>query len=329
MINKHHFLTYDTNWLTRFYHQTSQRATMLRNKELQLTAPYEIIVDYRNQGQLDWGSWEYSGEFCIAEELTSIKKQFISMLEQNDGLYKGNNVCPRVKTYSIMQNKLLLKLEKASYFDQVATNLALDYPLDETDATTLQARCLREWDLQQSNTPHGTLPSFESSQLANTIGVSLGITVKNKNNEKVFLTRTRTSHVAVAAHQEVLPFSFSLNFNPTPSMFGKQQSIKELIKADFIQEQAEELSIDASVLDFENVKPLLLCRELCRGGKPQFFCEIELDMCYEDLQNHISENLLPQKEFTSTIKSHTLNEAQQSFSTLSPEIQAFVVAKSS
>ena len=81
MINKHHFLTYDTNWLTRFYHQTSKRATMLRNKELQLTAPYEIIVDYRNQGQLDWGSWEYSGEFCIAEELTSIKKQFISMLE--------------------------------------------------------------------------------------------------------------------------------------------------------------------------------------------------------------------------------------------------------
>ena len=329
MLEPHHFLTYDTSWLTRFYHQTSKRATMLRNKELQLTAPYEIIVDYRNQGQLDWGSWEYSGEFCIAEELTSIKKQFISIFEQHGLLYKGDNVCPRIKSYSITQNKLLLNIEKASYFDQVATNLSLDYPLDKSNASSLQANTVRAWDIKQSNTQDGTLPSFHTSQLANTIGIALGITVKNKHGENVFLTRKRTSHVAVAANKEVLPFSFSLNFSPTNAMLGQTQTINDLIQADFIHEQAEELGIETSLLDFGNVKPLLLCRELCRGGKPQFFCEIELAISYEELQKRISENILPQKEFTSTIKAHTLNQAQQDFSTLSPEIQAYVVAKSS
>ncbi|MBP6230441.1 MAG: hypothetical protein KA397_02140 [Paludibacteraceae bacterium] len=321
------FLHYDSSWLSSFYKTSSNKENMLRSNDKISVAPYEVLFDYRKHCLPDWGICRYVGEYQLPNELIPIKERTLAFFHNNGLLYKGDNTCPRLKNCIVENGKLILYIEKASYYDQVATNLSLDYPLNGQESALLGANTLREWDMVQSDTPKDNLPTLESSKLANTIGVALGVIVKNKQGEKIFLTRQRTSTVAVAANKHVLPFSFSLNFEPSDFTIGQEKSFFELIKPDFINEQAEELGIESDLFNFENVKPLALCRELCRGGKPQLFCEIELNICFEEITKRITENILPQKEFTNTLQRFTLLKAQNAFDTLSPEMKGFVALK--
>lgn len=321
-------LNYDTSWISKFYYKTSDGENLLRSSDKSLKAPYEISFDYRKHPITDWGTFHYIGDFQMTNELAVIREGLIKLFHDKGLLYKGDNICPRVKNILVENGKLLLEIEKATYFDQVATNLSLDYALKKEDAESINAKTLREWDINQSKTKYGFLPTFSKSKLANTIGVALGITVTNKKGEKVFLIRQRTSNVAVAAKMNALPFSFSLNLETKGLNAGKESSIFDLIKSDFRHEQSEELGLEPGIIDFEKVKPLLLCRELCRGGKPQFFFEIELDIPFEDIKKQIKENLINKREYSNTIVGLTIEKARKSLNKFSPEIRAFIIAKS-
>lgn len=322
------FLNYDTSWLSNYYYKTSDGENLLRSNDNKLKAPYEIAFDYRKYPINDWGTFRYIGNFQMTNQLAVIRDGLIKLFQDKGLLCKGDNICPRIKNILTEKGDLILEIEKATYYDQVATNLSLDFPLNNNDAESIGAKTLREWDIKQSKTKQGYLPTFSKSKLANTIGVAVGITVTNKKGEKVFLIRQRTSNVAVAAKTNALPFSFSLNLETKGLTIGKESSIFDLIKSDFRHEQSEELGLEPGILDFEKVKPLLLCREFCRGGKPQFFFEIELDIPFEDLKKQIKENLIQKKEFTNTIEGMTIEKAKKNLSKFSPELKAFIIAKS-
>lgn len=242
-------------------------------------------------------------------------------------LSKGDNSCPRISRISTKNNGLSIEIQNACYYDQVATNLSLDYVHHDDISKSIIEGTIRNWDLKQSKTEDGAIPSFEKSNLANTIGVALGITAMNKNGQKMILIRKRTSSVAVYQNMLHLPFSFALNFDPktlTPNTSG---SIIDLIKPDFRHEQADELGLEPNDIDFHDLKPLMLCRDICRGGKPQFFLEIEMKAPFEDLINKISERQGSKNEFESRTLGMTLDEVKNPKNKFSPELLAYIVAK--
>lgn len=319
-------LNYRSDWLLAYYYKTCDRSTLVRSRDGELIAPYEILYDYRKTGNPDWGKYTFTGDFSLTSELAPVREELVGIFRKRGWLYKGDNICPRVQSVAIREGELHIDIQKAHYFDQVATNLSLDYPLSHAHAEMLGVATLREWDLRQSETEKGVLPPYPDSRLANTIGVALAIVAKNRRKEKILLIRRRTRHVAVAQDLFVLPFSFSLNLE-NKLCVPHAGSIFDLIRSDFRFEQAEELGLEPNMIDFDRVKPLLFCRELVRGGKPQFFFEIELDVPFEDLKPMIRESGSSKNEYKKKVMGLPVEVNPRILKKLSPELNAVILAK--
>jgi hypothetical protein len=321
------FIDYDISGIAEFYHDN--KINWLKSSDGKFRAPYEIVHDYRLNPVSNWGEYLYKGEFQFPNILSRVKERMLEAFSAGGSLYKGDNPCPRVSNVVNTDTKLTFEIQRANYFDQVATNLSLDYKHDKDISDSLKTDTLRKWDILQSETDQGKLPEFKKSCLANTIGVALGIVAKNKSGQQVMLMRKRTSNVAVYKNMLHLPFSFALNFDITAPRLNHLDTIQELIKPDFRHEQAEELDLEPSDIDFDKVKPLLFCRDLCRGGKPQFFFELEISTPYEDLVRKIGEKerSKSKKEFASKTIAISIEEAKKSISNFSPELVAHIVAK--
>ena len=311
-----------------FYYAARDEGRLLSGSYNKFQVPYELIFDYRKNPTSDWGTYTYSGDFHFPPELEAWRAALVGLFKNKGFLYKGDHICPRINNVFPGKDQLSIEIQRATYFDQVATNLSLDYPLNDSLAKSLHARTVREWDLRQSGPIQGGIPPLSRSKLANTIGVALGITTTNAMGEKVILIRRRTSHVAVSQNRLVLPFSFSLNLNEHICNPGDSGSISDLIKTDFRQEQKEELGLDPEVLDFEKIKPVAFCRELCRGGKPQFFFRLETDIKLGDLQGLVKESSTINKEFRGPLMGLTMDKAFKDMNRFSPELNAFIATES-
>lgn len=201
------------------------------------------------------------------------------------------------------------------YYDQVGTNLTLDYPFGLSFANGMDAaKNVREWDMAHSPDP-GIVPDLQDSQLANTVGVAVGVTAKDQFGQWQILKRLRDKHVAVYENQWHVPFSFALawpeGFDP-----GEQMTISEFIRRDYGHELAEELrGIEASA--FEPPRILAFCRDMVRGGKPQFFFEIRSRLTVEGLRARIRSDGAEYKNQTGVVDGVR--------SALSPELLAFAV----
>lgn len=319
------FLHYDPNWLA--VHYADSCLQWLNSPDDALRAPYEIIHDYRSYPLMDWGKFVFKGKYNFPHELAEVKSIMERKFRKMGRLYKGDNSCPRVSNIKTEQHTLLLEIQKACYYDQVATNLSLDYKHEAKIAQHLGYSTIRDWDIAQSNTPKGQLPSLVKSRLANTIGVALGIVATDKHGRKMLLTRERTSSVAVYSKMLHLPFSFALNFDSNQLKENYCGTLQEPIKPDFRHEQAQELGLEPADIDFNQIKPLLFCRDLCRGGKPQFFLDVELKIPYEDLLKKIVEQSSPKNEFKAQPFGLTLQQAVKDTHHFSPELLAYVILK--
>lgn len=321
---KNPFINYDTDWNRSYYNDES--INWLKTDDDKISAPFEVLYDYDKCPVRDWGSYRYKGEFSLTPSLALVKKEMLDIFSKSDKIYKNNSNCPRVSDVVITRNGPLIDIQKATYYDQVATNLSLDYKHKTEIKEILGTEKVRDWDVLQSGVKKGKLPPFSLSRLANTIGVAAGIITVNKTGKEVVILRKRTKSVAVNANALALPLSFALHFDisatETPS-----GSILDLIKSDFKHEQAEELGIDVSEIDFSNIKPLLLCRELCRGGKPQFILEMKTKYTYEELLNKIKESPINRREFETQILGLTIEDICNSKQKFSSDVLAFIVAK--
>jgi len=147
--------------------------------------------------------------------------------------------------------------QHATYFDQIATNLTLDWASDmlPNNAHTIRSGLERPID--------GALPSFSESILANTLGTAVVFYTKDLRKA---LIRTRSDDMASIAQQRphctvsgvlevepgISPGKFGINFFD----YGTNLEIKM------------ETGLDK---DQYLLFPIAVSRELPRGGKPQLF----------------------------------------------------------
>lgn len=281
---KEKFIDYSLAEVSKFYKVSWINISTSKGN---ISAPYQIIHDYRNDKTLNWGTTIVSNDYHFPSQLEFHKSEMIKMFEKKGHLKKGSSQCPRVISFKLRKCIPHFELERAHYFDQVGTNLSLDYKLkapivvNNKDCSTV-----REWDIFQSQAQSIDLPSFEKSKLANTIGVTIGISAKTKNGKKVILKRKRSSKVSVYANMWSNPFGFALALEGDCPL-NTEIKIEDLIRRDYNHEFATELGLEFS--DFHPPKPIAFCRDLVRGGKPQFFLEAESRITFEELRKKLND----------------------------------------
>lgn len=286
-----------------------------------ISAPYQMIHDYRKDKTLNWGTTIVASDYQFPSQLEHHRSQMIEVFEKKGLLKRGSSQCPRVFSFKIRKAIPHYELQCAFYYDQVGSNLSLDYKLP-TSLVVNGKNCstVREWDLLQSQMPNSDLPSFEKSKLANTIGVTIGVSAKTKNGKKVILKRKRSSKVAVYANMWSNPFGFALALeNDYP--LNTELKIEDLIRRDYNHEFATELGLEYS--DFNPPQPIAFCRDLLRGGKPQFFLEAESRISFENLRDKINDK---SGEHSSKLKIIGENDISPRLDEkFSPELKATII----
>lgn len=285
--NKDAYLDYSVAHVAQYYgdnqeHWIKQQGAFDGHRPL----AYELIYDYRNTNAVDqgWGKVVINGRYNFPAELVDHRDSMISRM-QKEGRIKDSSRIPRVAGLAITENGPLFHIQIAEYFDQVGTNLTLDSKLPKPIIVRdIVCETVREWDIAQSGTQGRSLPTFETSRLANTIGVGVGLSARDHNNIKQFIYRYRTPKAPVYPNTWHLPVSFALEIDSSVTD-GKEYNIEELIRNDF----PEELFAEAQLYrrDFGSLQPIAFCRDLTRGGKPQFFLELECKLPLADLLSKI------------------------------------------
>lgn len=279
-----------------------------------IIAPYTIEYDYRHVADHSaWGTVRVSEDFKFPVELISHKNDMVKRFDDDGKLGKGNRPCPRLSDFQIDgSGRPAFTIQRAFYFDQVGTNLTVDYPfLKEIRVSGESCSSVRAWDILQASVKGEPAP-LASSRLANTIGIAVGVTAKDRKGRSYPLKRKRSETVAVYGGEWHVPFSFALAWSEMLKP-GNELTLPNLIMQDWGHELAEELGLEVS--DFEPPRPLAFCRDLARGGKPQFFFEMVSRKTLEDLRGAAGSD---KSEFVGKIKA-----ADQQIQNYSPELLAF------
>lgn len=308
------YLIYDTHVIRATYPETTG---WLEDEQRNVLMPYIVVHDFRGMDAASgWARFRCRGSFQFPGALeihkTEMVKQFRTSKRLRDS--QENQPCPRV--CEIVQDdsgKLAIMVQKAFYLDQVGTNLTLDYPLDSpVEHSGVQYKTVREWDLANSRN-RNQVPLFEDSKLANTLGVAVGFTARDRNNTVHIVARLRSRAVAVYPTQWHVPVSFALEW-PEGLVPGQERELAAVVTADFLHELGQEVN-GLERCDFGALKPLALCRDMVRGGKPQLFCELQSTVSAEQLQRRMRPN---RNEYRRGVRLVT-GIARGS----SPELQAF------
>lgn len=283
---------------------------------------YELVYDYRsaNPAEHSWGTATVKDQFVFPAELVEHRNSMVDRMTK-EGRINGSFRIPRVAALQITDKGPALSIEIAEYYDQVGTNLTLDCTLPtpiEVGSTT--CRTVREWDRAQACVHGRMLPSFETSRLANSIGVGVGLSARDGNGTKHFIYRYRSSKAPVYPNTWHLPVSFALEIDASV-VIGEQYDIATLVRNDF----PEELSTETELLrrHFGALSPIAFCRDLTRGGKPQLFFELECNLPLKELLVRIGSS---SKEYTK--QPRTVPERVTTDALMSPELACFLALSS-
>lgn len=319
------FLDYRTTTAEKYYGKGDLKWVQIETRTGLLRAPYELVADYRLwPEELSWGEIELIGDYSFPTELSEHRDAMIRLFTKKKLLRLGNNPCPRISRIDKLDSGVpKYYLEKAWYFDQVGTNLTLDYPLDSPVLVAgVKQFTVRDWDIAQCGGTQGYLSAFEFSRLANTVGVAVGITAETKDRQTVIVARKRSKRVAVYPNMWHLPFSFALSLVPYEGKYH-HGDLKNFISFDVGHEQAAELGLEPA--DLGALMPVAFCRDLVRGGKPQFFFEQRAKVTFEELREKIRESTV-EKEYTG--RPVAINASNQPRGAFSPELLCFLLLKS-
>ena len=235
------YLIYDVDHIRTIYQDEKINWLMINSPRLSGTpifSPYEMVFDYRKEKiQGIWGDVKLiEKDFVFPSSLSKHKTEMVNQFKKKGKLYKGDGECVRIIDFSWSSIGIpQFTVQKASYYDQVGTNLTVDYPFSQPIRNYESALNVRDWDMEQAKTKDRP-PSFEKSKLANTIGVVVGVTAKDTLNRTVSLRCKRNKKtVAVYEGQWHVPVSFALAW-PTLVNKIKIKQLSELIIQDWAQE---------------------------------------------------------------------------------------------
>lgn len=234
--------------------------------------PYKELVDFigaETAIRLDTSAFErpfeLSAELCEKTQPAFDSFSATRLLKTNDSTVR---VC-RFGADDAAAGQYVCGLQKATYYDQVRTNLTLDrlFPGIEEDS-------VRSIDLGKDK----SLRSFEDSIMANTLGVSAiwvmedGSTPLRKKRLKYFLMprsrRTGVYNGMLSSVGGVARAPRDGDFPATLEAFAATE-----MKREFIEESGIDMLVAEGKIRDEDIRliPLAFVRDLVRGGKPQFF----------------------------------------------------------
>jgi len=154
---------------------------------------------------------------------------------------------------------LSLTLEKATYFDLAHSNLILDFDRDKPNShTSLRTQLLsqRECDCR--------LPPLDEPRLANTLGIACLLFYWERNAWIPYLVK-RVRDLAVFPGGVHCTASGVASWPEKP----ETETLENFVTKHMLAELDEEVGLKPE--DLIDFRPVSLCREMARGGKPQLF----------------------------------------------------------
>jgi len=186
-----------------------------------------------------------------------------------------NNETIKITDFNLEKKEVVI--QPATYFDQVGTNLTLDWAsgcLGDTPSATLRNNIEKTVD--------GALPRLKNSVLANTLGVAA-----------VIVSRGEDVLIPIRGNEQAVMVDKQGKFHCSASgVFAWDKADPSAINIDFeffIDGMAREIQSETGLLKEEcTITPLAFSRELIRGGKPQLFFVAETNVSMEELKTRMS-----------------------------------------
>jgi hypothetical protein len=167
-----------------------------------------------------------------------------------------NDETPRIRSFDRDGDRVRVKVQRASYEDQIATNLAVDVAGPWfADGGTVRSNFAQPEE--------GRLPPLEHSVLADTLGVAAVVLTP----EGTPLFRVRSGDLA-AIQQGALHCTVSGVGKLAPALVAEGRGGFDLLEFGIREEIRTELNLEPGEYD---LFPLAFARELPRAGKPQLF----------------------------------------------------------
>ncbi len=174
----------------------------------------------------------------------------------------------RLQNISESKNTITLHIQKAGYFDQARSNLVLDYSQSGARFKSLRTM-LSEFYPDE-------LPPLSAPFLANTVGVATVIFYEIDGTWMPYMVK-RAKNVGV----------FPGGLHCTSSGVAKWPKYQDNFNSFFLDHMYREIFEEVGLLenDVFDMKPIALCREFSRAGKPQIFFAAKTELKPEELRN--------------------------------------------
>ena len=202
------------------------------------------------RGDFQLGSWGPGDGDGLREQALAYA------LKTNPKTHDGEVV--RIEDCTATGSKLWLSAQKASYFQQRQSNLALDYQYKTITGTVLTLRDL----LRQV---YGlSFPPLRDRRMANTLGIAALIMIREAGDLTPYL---------VSRSRDVAVFNQGGEWHCTASSVAKMPDGPDRTQHFYKDSMLKELDQEVGILEheLETLEPVALCREMTRGGKPQMF----------------------------------------------------------
>lgn len=194
----------------------------------------------------------YEGAIALFKDLNKIR------WDEDEEKWENNN-CLRIAEWNV--EKKVVTVQPATYFDQVGTNLTIDWAsglLDENTMSTIRN------DIESHD--NCALPKLNTSVLANTLGVA--VVLVNTDTIEV-LVPIRGSEQAIMADGKG---QFHCSASGVFELDNFPSETKDLTFDVFMRGMEKEIEEEIGLTnDCYSLVPLAFTRELVRGGKPQLF----------------------------------------------------------
>jgi hypothetical protein len=211
------------------------------------------------------------------DEAISLFKK-LGKIRQNQNFEWENNNCIKITEWNM--DKQIITIQPATYFDQIGTNLTVDWASTFIDENNPSATIRNNIEGHED----GKLPKLKTSILANTLGVSVVLVNKITKDVLIPIRGVEQAIMTNGVGQFHCSASGVFELDNFPSN-------GEILKFDiFLNGMHKEIQEEIGLTKkFYELIPLAFSRELVRGGKPQLFFIAETELDIKDIKSKMSQ----------------------------------------
>lgn len=202
---------------------------------------------------------------------------FEALTESGRVSRERNDKVVRLVAITSVDSVATLVVQKATYRDQARSNLILDYvAIADKPSVTLRRELAKEYGRR--------LPPLSETRLANNVGIACQLFYREDGQYVPYLVK-RVSKVGVMPGGVHCSASGAAAWSSETGL-----GFERCFTNDMYREIKEEIGLTKS--DIEDMRPVALCREFLRAGKPQIFFAGVTSLTREELRErrmHASE----------------------------------------